>query len=167
MGAGADRFDGVLGGADQTHDLRVLQLLMVAQQPQDGIGTVMAARHWRVARAALFGAGGDHGFGRLNFQFQRRIFFGCRDLFAGQLAGLQRVEALDALRSFAIGDGFHLEGMQRAELGDLIEGECGVVDQPDGGRFGHQKCFGHWWNPSKKALQARSEGFRSRGRASQ
>jgi hypothetical protein len=39
----ADRLDRRLGGADESHDLRVLQLGMVAHQPQDRVGTVLPA----------------------------------------------------------------------------------------------------------------------------
>ncbi len=52
MRAVADRLDGRLGGADEAHDLRVLQLRMVAHQPEDGVRPVLALRHRRVARAA-------------------------------------------------------------------------------------------------------------------
>ena len=73
-----------------------------------------------------------------------RVGFSARgDLLARQLAGHDRVHALDALRRLAVGDRLHLERMQPAELRDLLEGERGVVDQPDGGRLGHQKRIGH------------------------
>ena len=49
----ADRLDGRLRRSDQPHDLAVLELRMVAHQPQDGVGTILAARHRRVARALL------------------------------------------------------------------------------------------------------------------
>ena len=48
----ADRFQRVLGRADEAHDLRVLQLGMVAQQPEDRVRPVLAARKRRIARAA-------------------------------------------------------------------------------------------------------------------
>src|SRR6516165_3390744 len=37
VGALADRLDGRLGGADEPHDLAVLELGMVAHQPEDGV----------------------------------------------------------------------------------------------------------------------------------
>ena len=72
-----------------------------------------------------------------------RVGLGPGDLLARQLAGHDRVHALDALRGFAVGDRLHLERMQPAELRDLVEGQRGVVDQPDGGRLGHQQRIGH------------------------
>ena len=42
------------------------------------------------------------------------------------------------LGGLAVGDRLHLERVQPAEVGDLLEGQRGVVDQPDGGRLGHQ-----------------------------
>ena len=59
------------------------------------------------------------------------------------LAGRARDEGkwtLDAvqIRDFAIGDAFDLKRVQFAEFRDLLEGERGVVDQPDGCRFGHE-----------------------------
>ena len=40
VGAVADCGDGRLGGAGEAHDLRVLELRMVAHQPEDGVGPV-------------------------------------------------------------------------------------------------------------------------------
>ena len=72
-----------------------------------------------------------------------QIVIAAGDFVARQLAGDDRVHALDALRRFAVGNGLHLERMQRAELRDLVEGKRRVVDQPDGGRLGHQQRVGH------------------------
>jgi hypothetical protein len=60
------------------------------------------------------------------------------ELVARELVGGDRVEALDALRHFAVGDALHLERVKFAEVGDLIEGQRRIFDQPHGGRFGHQ-----------------------------
>ena len=60
------------------------------------------------------------------------------DLLAGELAGRHRVLALDALGDILVGDAFHFQGMQAAEIGDLLEGQRGIVHQPDGGGLGHQ-----------------------------
>src|SRR3712207_7346799 len=38
----------------------------------------------------------------------------------------------------AIGDALHLQRVQAAEVGDLIEREARILDQPDGRRLGHQ-----------------------------
>src|SRR5207342_1153475 len=65
------------------------------------------------------------------------------DLVAGQLARGDGVHALDAVGDVAIGDALHFEHMQAAELGDLLEGKRCVVDQPDGGRFGHERGTVH------------------------
>ena len=45
-----------------------------------------------------------------------RIAFGAGDFVARQLAGGDRVEALDALRRFTIGDRLDFERVQLAEL---------------------------------------------------
>jgi hypothetical protein len=66
------------------------------------------------------------------------IFLGDMDLVAGELAGGDGVHALDAVSHVAIGDALHLEHVQTAELRDLLEGQGGILDQPDGGRLGHQ-----------------------------
>jgi hypothetical protein len=78
-----------------------------------------------------------------HLEAQLGILLGLFDLLAGQLAGGHRVLALDALGHVFVGDAFHFQRMQAAEIGDLLEGERGVVDQPDGGRLGHQRFFGH------------------------
>ena len=138
MGALADGDDGRLGRADEAHDLRVLELGMVAQEPEDGVRPVLAARHGRVARTALRLDLGHLDLGLGELQAIGGVLLGLGDLVAGELAGGDRVHALDAVRHVAVGDALHLEHVQAAEFGDLLEGERGVVDQPDGGRFGHQ-----------------------------
>ena len=75
MGALANRLERVLGRADETHDLRVLQLRLIAQQPEDGVRPVLPARQRGVARAARLlefrrahlGDGADAGGGRESF----------------------------------------------------------------------------------------------------
>ena len=59
-----------------------------------------------------------------------------RDL---QVAVGDRIEPLHLDGDLAIGDRLHLERVQAAELGDLFEGQRGVLDQPDGGCFRHQR----------------------------
>ena len=135
----ADRLDGRLGGADEAHDLRVLQLRMVAHQPEDGVRPVLALRDRRVARAAALDL--RHAHLRLgNLHAVVRVGLGLLDLFARELAGEDRVGALDPLRGIAVGDRLHLERMQHAEMRDLLEGQRRVFDQPDGGRLGHERC---------------------------
>jgi hypothetical protein len=81
---------------------------------------------------------------RLRRQCQARIGIGlaARDFLRRGLAVGDRIEALHLVRHLAIGNRLNFERMQTAELGDLIEGQRGVFDQPYGGRLGHQGC-GH------------------------
>ena len=143
MGALADRLQRVLGGADEAHDLRVLELAVIAQQPQDGVRPVLPARQWGVAGAArLLGLRrADLRDGEMQAEFRIALRLG--DLLAGELAGRDRVVALDAGRHLAVGDAFDLERMQFAEFRDLVEGQGGVFDQPDGGRLRHQRRVAH------------------------
>src|SRR4051812_41928682 len=69
MGALADRIDRRFGGADEAHDLRVLELGMIAHQPQDCVRAVLAARHRRVAWPLLALGGGRRTFGSETFSF--------------------------------------------------------------------------------------------------
>ena len=71
------------------------------------------------------------------------ILLGGGDFLARELAGRDRIVALDAGGDLAVGDAFDLERVQFAELGDLIERQRSVLDQPDGGGLGHQRRFGH------------------------
>ena len=139
----ANRLQRRLGGADEAHYLRILQFGMVAQQPENGVGPVLPARQRRIARAALLLELGQAHLGGGERQAMARVLLGFGDLLAGELARGDRVVALDAGRHFAVGDAFDLEGVQFAELGDLIERQRGVFDQPDGRRFGHQRRFAH------------------------
>lgn len=45
----------------------------------------------------------------------------------------------NAGRHVAVGDGLDLERMQTAKRRDLIKGQGRVLDQPYGGRFGHER----------------------------
>ena len=60
----------------------------------------------------------------------------------------------------AVGDALHLERMQAAEIGDLLEGHGSVVHQPDGRGLRHQDLFGHG-----KISPFRNDGARPFGRA--
>ena len=154
VGAAADLLDGRLGGADQARDLGVLEFGMVAHQPEDGIGPVLALGHRGVARSLALGLGNPNlGFGE--FQLEIGIGFRRRNLFAGQLSGGDRVEALDALRGLAIGDRLHLKRVKLAELRDLVEAQCSVVNEPDGGRLRHEKLLCHEYNPPVRPLRGR------------
>jgi hypothetical protein len=78
-----------------------------------------------------------HRAGR-QFQAGCGVALAAGDVLAGQLAVLHRVVADDALRHLAIRDGLHLQRMHLHEIGDLVEGEGGLLDQPHGGCLGHQ-----------------------------
>ncbi len=45
-------------------------------------------------------------------------------------------------------DRLHLQDVEAAEVGDLLEAERGIVDQPGGGRMGHER-LGHGKTPSE------------------
>jgi hypothetical protein len=129
VGTLAHRLDGGLGGADQLGDLGVLELRVVARQPGDPVRLVLALGHRRIARP--LGALG--GFGQVELdqlQAPRGVVLAALDLFPGKLAVGGGVQTLDSNRHFAVGDALHLELVQTAELGDLLEGERGVLDQP-------------------------------------
>ncbi len=138
-----DGGDGRLGRADQPHDCAVLQLRMVAHEPENGVGAVLAPRHRRVARAALLLRLRHAQLGMGELQPRSLVGFGALDLVAGELAGEDRVEPLDALRRVTVGDRLYFERVQLAEIGDLIERQGRVLDQPDGGGFRHQRLVRH------------------------
>ena len=54
MGTVADGFDCILGCTDETDDLRILQFRMVACQPADRIGAVLAFGNRSITRALAF-----------------------------------------------------------------------------------------------------------------
>ncbi len=139
----ADRLNGGFGRADQPHDLAVLELRMVAHQPEDRVGTILAARYRRVARALLVGRFRQADLRVGDVQPVFRIALGFGDLFAGQLPGENRIEPFDALRRVAVGNRFHLEHVQVAKLCDLLERKRGVLHQPHRGRLRHQGRDSH------------------------
>jgi hypothetical protein len=67
------------------------------------------------------------------------ISLGVGDLLARQLPGQHRVKTFNSLRRVAIGDRLHFEHVKFAEIGDLVERQSGVLDEPDGGRLRHQR----------------------------
>jgi hypothetical protein len=113
---------------------------MVAHQPEDRVRPVLAARDRRVARAFFLLRLGQADLGVEELEPAGRIGHRLFDLLAAELAGEDGVEALDALRRVAVGDRLHLERVKLAEIGDLVERERGVLDEPYGGRLGHQRC---------------------------
>ena len=137
MGAVADLADRRLRGANQAHDLAVLELGMVAQDPEHRVGAVMAARDGCVARAPFGWHRGYDDFGLGKVEFVRGIALGDCNLIARQLPRRHRVEALNALGDVTIGDTLDLKHVQPAKRGDLIERQRCIFDQPHGGGFGH------------------------------
>ena len=140
VGALAHRGDRRLGGAEQLADLRVAQLVVVLEQPGDGVGPILPLADRRVAGApGALGHFRDRGDG---LQPERRILLAALQLLAGDLPVRDRIEAADADGDLPVRDALHLERMKAAERRDLIERERGVVDQPYGRGLGHQQ-FGH------------------------
>ena len=60
------------------------------------------------------------------------------NLFRRQLTAGHRITADHADRHFAVGNGLHLKLMHAAEFRNLLEGEAGILDQPDGSGLRHQ-----------------------------
>ncbi len=125
---------------------------MVAHQPGDAVGLVLALGDRRVARALRLGDR-QRNVGRLQHQARRRVGLAALDLVVGQLAVADRVDALDPLGDLAVGDRLDLERVQAAELGDLVEGEPGVLHQPHRGGLGHEGQR-HGFSPHRQALVA-------------
>src|SRR5215471_17187459 len=103
MGTIANRLDGGLNGADQPHDLAVLELRVAAYQPQNGVRPVLAPGYRRVPWPLLaLGLGqADLRVGELEPTLG--VALGALDFLAGELAGQHRVQAFDALGGIAIG----------------------------------------------------------------
>ena len=66
------------------------------------------------------------------------ILLGGVEFLSCELAVGDRIGAADVARHFPVRDPFHFEGVQPAEISDLLEGHRGIVDEPDGGRLRHQ-----------------------------
>jgi hypothetical protein len=71
------------------------------------------------------------------------VGFAARDLLARQLAGHDRVHALDALRRFAVGDGLHLKRVQRAELAIWSKDSAVLSTSQTAVALGMSKGIGH------------------------
>ncbi len=93
---------------------------MVAYQPENGVRTILSLGNGGVARALALGFRHTN-LGLRKLQTVGRIALGPGDFLARQLAGADRVEALDALSGLAVGDRLDLKRVQLAELGDLVE----------------------------------------------
>jgi len=90
---------------------------------------------WACSAASVFV---DLGRKRLRRELEPRLRVGLAalDLLRRRLAVRHRIEALHLVRHFAVCDGLDLERMQLAEIGDLLKGQRGVLDQPYGGCLG-------------------------------
>ena len=83
MGAVANALQSGLGGADEAHDLRVLQLGMIADQPQNRVRAILTARQRGVTgAAALLGFRQAH-FGDRKLELVIAALLAARYLVAG------------------------------------------------------------------------------------
>jgi hypothetical protein len=77
-----------------------------------------------------------------------RVLGAAKTLRDGGLIRMGRDEAFQALhvgvplRGVAIRNRLYFQRVQLAKLGNLVERQRGVVQQPDGGRLRHQGCCG-------------------------
>ena len=107
-------------------------------QPGNAVGLVTAPGYRHIARALGTPVWRRQvGFGK--DKTRRRVCLAACDFVTCQLAILDRVIALDADACLAIGDRLHFQRMEAAQIGDLVKGETGVVDQPYGGCLRHKQ----------------------------
>ena len=139
MRAIADGGDRRLGRADQPHDLTVLQFGVIAQQPNDGIWPILAARDGGVARSLLGLDLGDLHFRGGQAQDVSVILLATADFLAAQLAVGNRIHALDAVGNITVGDAFDLQRMQATEFRDLLKRQGRILHKPNGCGLGHQR----------------------------
>src|ERR1700730_10322406 len=123
--------------AGETHDLRILQLGMIAHQPENRIRTILPPRQWRVARAALAAWLRQADLRYRKLQMVLFIRFRRRDFLAGQLARRNRIMSPDPGGDFTVRDTLYLKRMKLAKIGDLLEGERCILDEPNRGGLGH------------------------------
>ena len=129
---------------------------MMAQEPKNSVGPVVAARHRRVFRRPLGPHLGDVHLRPRQLQPVGGVSLRAGDLLARELAGGYRIRAANAVRDIAVGNALHLQNMQAAKVRDLLEGERGVLDEPNGCGFRHQRSVGHKFPPFP---EARCPGF--------
>src|SRR5262249_13271581 len=72
-----------------------------------------------------------------------RIGLAFAQFVPGELPGYDRIASDDALDPLIVRDSLHLEGMQLAEIGNLVERQRRVFDKPDSGRLGHKGLGRH------------------------
>src|ERR1700680_4318469 len=103
MGSLADRLDRRLGGADEAHDLAVLELGVVAQQPENGIRAVLTPGYRGVARPFLALRLRQPHLRIGELETVAVVLLRLFDFLARQLPGLNGIKALDALGRIAVG----------------------------------------------------------------
>ena len=94
---------------------------MVAHQPKDCVWPVLTARHRRIAGSLLLLRLRQPDLRIGDVQPPFGVCFRLGDFLACELAGQDRIEALDALRGVAVSDCLDLQRVQTAELRDLVE----------------------------------------------
>jgi hypothetical protein len=139
MGSVANGLDRIFRGAQELADQMVLDLRMVAEQPGDGVRAVLALGERRVAGLLALGRLDVGGHRLRDREARLRVLLAALELRPGQHALADRVEPPDAGPDLAIGDALDLERMQAAEIGDLVEGQPGIVDQPNRRGFRHER----------------------------
>src|SRR5260370_30360118 len=72
-----------------------------------------------------------------------RVSLALGKLLTGELPGHDRIATNDALNAFIIRDALHLEGVELAEIGNLLERQCCVFHQPDCGCLRHKGLGRH------------------------
>src|SRR5215470_11108009 len=72
-----------------------------------------------------------------------RVSLALGKLVTGELPGHDRIATSDALNAFIIRDGLHLEWVELAEIGNLLERQCCVFHQPDCGCLRHKGLGRH------------------------
>jgi hypothetical protein len=78
-----------------------------------------------------------------------RVVLALDDLVVRQLVGADRIAAGELGRGRVIGNRLDFQDVKAAEFGDLLERERAILDQPGGGRMGHQG-LGHCHSPGIK-----------------
>jgi hypothetical protein len=64
-------------------------------------------------------------------------------LVTGELTGYDRIASDDALNPLIVCDGLHFERVELAEIGNLVERQSCIFNQPDCGRLRHKGLGRH------------------------
>ena len=124
----------------------------MAQEPENGVGPVVAARHGGIFRRPLRFDFGDEHFRARQLQPVGRVLLGAGDFLARKLSRGDRVQAADAVSHVAIGDALYFKHMEAAKIRNLLECQRGILDEPDGGRLWHQGFVAHKSPPVLEAI---------------